>query len=175
MNSDSLLLRPAVAADVAFIVAIERLPESRKFVGQWSQERHASTLAGSDARYFVAESNSGEIQAFAILRGFAEASRSVELKRLVVASPGRGLGRRIVKQLMRIVFEEVQAHRMYLDVVEDNSRARHVYESLGFVYEGIMREADERDEEFISLYLMSMLDREYHAITSSQAAPPSPL
>jgi RimJ/RimL family protein N-acetyltransferase len=97
------------------------------------------------------------------------------LKRLVVASPGKGLGRQIVKQLMQIVFEEFKAHRMYLDVYEDNARARHVYESLGFVYEGIMREAGERDGEFISLYLMSMLDREYHAITSSQAAPLPPV
>lgn len=163
--TDSLLLRPAVAADIPWIASLERHPEARSFVGQWSEERHLQTLSSGDARYFVSGPESGAMQAFAILRGIEEASRSIELKRLVVATTGRGLGRQILKELMRIIFEEFQAHRMYLDVYEDNARARHVYESLGFVYEGIMREAGERDGEFISLHLMSMLDREFLNVT----------
>jgi diamine N-acetyltransferase len=161
--TDSTLLRPAVAADVPQISAMERLVGVRDFVGQWSEERHLRTLASDDARYFVSESAPGALQAYAILRGIGDASRSIELKRVVVAAPGRGLGRRILKELMRIAFEDLHAHRMFLDVFEDNTRARHVYESLGFVYEGIMREAGERGEQFISLHLMSMLDREYRA------------
>jgi len=143
---------------------MERLVGVRDFVGQWSEERHLRTLASEDARYFVSESAPGELQAYTILRGIGEASRSIELKRVVVAVPGRGLGRRILKELMRIAFEDFQAHRLFLDVFDDNARARHVYESLGFVYEGIMREAGERGEQFISLHLMSMLDREYRAV-----------
>jgi diamine N-acetyltransferase len=160
---DSMLLRPAVAEDVPQIAAMERRAEVRDFVGQWSEERHLLTLSNPDARYFVSELAPGELQAYAILRGIGEASRSIELKRVVVAAPGRGLGRRILHELMRIAFEDLHAHRMFLDVFEDNARARHVYESLGFVYEGIMREAGERNEQFISLHLMSMLDREYRA------------
>jgi RimJ/RimL family protein N-acetyltransferase len=159
--ADSILLRPAAVADVPQIAAMERRAEMRDFVGQWSEERHLQTLSNSDARYFVSESAPGELQAYAILRGIGEASRSIELKRVVVASPGRGLGRRILHELMRIAFEDFSAHRLFLDVFEDNARARHVYESLGFVYEGVMREAGERGEQFISLHLMSILDREY--------------
>jgi diamine N-acetyltransferase len=153
-----------MAGDVPLIAAMERLAAVRDFVGQWSEERHLRTLSNDDARYFVSESESGELQAYAILRGIGEASRSIELKRIVVAAPGRGLGRRILNDLIRIAFEELHAHRMFLDVYEDNARARHIYESLGFVYEGIMREAGERNEKFISLHLMSMLDREYRKI-----------
>jgi diamine N-acetyltransferase len=169
----SFLLRPAITSDIPSIVAIERLASARNFVGQWSQERHLQTLSSGDARYFVSEIDSGDLQAFAILRGMEEASRSIELKRLVVAAPGKGLGRRILTELTRIVFEEFRAHRMYLDVYEDNARARHLYESLGFVYEGVMREAGERAGEFISLHLMSMLDREWTA-KASLAAPGTP-
>ncbi len=161
----TFLLRPATAGDIPLIAAIERLPGFRNFVGQWSDERHLRTLASGDARYFVSDSPSGVLQAFAILRGIEEASRSIELKRLIVATPGRGLGRRILNELMRMTFEEFGAHRMFLDVYEDNARARHLYESQGFVYEGLMREAGERGGAFISLHLMSMLDREYWAKT----------
>jgi diamine N-acetyltransferase len=162
-SADSSPVRPALPADVPQIAALERLPAFRNFVGQWPEERHLRTLANADARYFVSESLSGSVQAFALLRGIEEASRSIELKRLVVAAPGQGLGGRIMHELMRIVFEEFHAHRMYLDVYEDNARARHLYSSLGFVCEGTMREAGERDGRFISLHLMSMLDREYWA------------
>jgi diamine N-acetyltransferase len=160
-TSDFTLLRPADVRDIPVIAALERIPDFRGFVGQWSEERHARTLANGDARYFVSDSESGAVRAFAILRGIEEASRSIELKRMVVATPGLGLGRRLLNQLMRIVFEEFRAHRMFLDVYEDNARARHLHESLGFVYEGIMREAGERGGEFISLHLMSILAREY--------------
>jgi diamine N-acetyltransferase len=165
LDAADSLLRPAVAADIPLIAALERRAEFRPFVGQWSEERHLQTLSSGDARYFVSELEGGTLQAFALIRGIQEASRSIELKRLVIATPGKGLGRQILKQLMRIVFEEFRAHRMFLDVYEDNARARHVYESLGFVYEGIMREAGERDEQFVSLHLMSMLDREYRERT----------
>jgi RimJ/RimL family protein N-acetyltransferase len=160
---DAKIVRPATAGDIPLIAAIERLPGFRNFVGQWSEERHLRTLASGDARYFVSDSPSGVMQAFAILRGLEEASRSIELKRLIVATPGRGLGRRILNELTRMVFEDFGAHRMFLDVYEDNARARHLYESQGFVYEGIMREAGERSGDFVALHLMSMLDREYRA------------
>jgi len=168
-----MLLRPAIADDIPAIVALERLPESAQFVGQWSEERHRATFAGSDARYFVCDAETAgseagaiergelKLRAFAILRGLAETSGAIELKRLVVHPPGRGQGRQILKELTRIAFEQFHAHRFFLDVFEDNARARHLYKSLGFVEEGAMREAARRNGAYCSLYLMSMLDREW--------------
>lgn len=158
-----MLLRPAIPADIPRIVALERAPTARNFVGQWSEERHFETMTGGDARYLVSEAESGELQAYAILRGLAESARSIELKRIVVATPQRGLGRKILTELIRMAFEELGAHRLFLDVFDDNARARHLYESLGFVYEGVLREAALRDGKFCSLRLMSLLDREYAA------------
>jgi len=154
-------LRPAVPADIPRIVALERTPHGRNFVGQWSEERHLATLTGGDARYFVSETESGELQAYAILRGLSEESGSIELKRVVVSTPERGLGRKILEELISIAFDGFHAHRLFLDVYDDNARARHVYESLGFQYEGVMREAAHRDGKFFDLHLMSILDREY--------------
>jgi diamine N-acetyltransferase len=153
--------RPAVPADIPRIVALERTPEARNFVGQWSEERHFETMTGGDARYFVSESAAGDLDAYAILRGLAEASRSIELKRIVIATPEQGLGRAFLGELIRMAFEEFRAHRLFLDVYEDNARARHLYESLGFVYEGTLREAALRDGRFCNLRLMSLLDREF--------------
>lgn len=168
---ESMLLRSARPEDIPAIVALERLPESTRFVGQWSEERHRATLAGADARYFVSDTayhqtdqaGTGSLRAFAILRGLAETSGSIELKRLVVHPPGQGLGRQILAELIRLAFEEFHAHRLFLDVFDDNPRARHLYQNLGFVDEGLLREAALRDGQYCSLHLMSLLDREYAA------------
>ena len=156
-----MLLRQAAPADLPAIIALERTPMAREFVGQWSEERHRATLSGGDARYYVSETEGGEVHAYAILRGIQEASRAIELKRLVVAVPERGLGRSMLKELMRIAFRELGAHRLFLDVYDDNVRARHLYESLGFQYEGVMREAALRDGHWCNLRLMSILESEY--------------
>jgi diamine N-acetyltransferase len=154
-------LRLATPDDIPAILALERTPMAREFVGQWSEDRHRATLAGGDARYFVSETEWNEVQAYAILRGIHENSRAIELKRIVVAIPERGLGRHMLKELMRIAFRELGAHRLFLDVYEDNSRARHLYESLGFQYEGLMREAARREDSWGNLCLMSILESEY--------------
>jgi len=156
-----MLLRIATVADVPAIVALEGNPIARQFVGQWSEERHRATMTGGDARYYVSEA-SGNIDAYVILRGISEDARSIELKRIVVGVPERGLGRRILTEVIRIAFRELGAHRIFLDVFEDNGRARHLYESLGFKYEGVMRESAHRDGRWFNLHLMSMLESEYN-------------
>jgi diamine N-acetyltransferase len=161
IESSAMLLRQATLDDVPAILALERTPMAREFVGQWSEDRHRATLAGGDARYFVSKTEWGEVQAYAILRGIQEGSRALELKRIVVAAPERGLGRRILSELMRIAFRELDAHRLFLDVYEDNARARHLYESLGFQYEGVMRDAARREDRWCNLHLMSILESEY--------------
>lgn len=157
-----MLLRIATSADMPAIITLERNPIARQFVGQWTEDRHRSTLAGGDARYYVSKSEAGEVEAYVILRGLTEDSRAIEIKRVVVGTPERGLGRRILTEIIRIAFTELRAHRLFLDVFEDNARARHLYESLGFKYEGVMRESAQRDGRWFNLHLMSMLESEYN-------------
>jgi diamine N-acetyltransferase len=163
-----MFLRRALPADVPRIIALERAPIARPFVGQWTEERHRATLASEDAGYYVSEIPGGELAAYAILRGLAETNRAIELKRIVVGVQGRGLGRRILEELMHIAFEELHAHRFFLDVYENNTRARHLYETLGFVYEGVIRDGAQRDGEFCNLRLMSILEHEYASRSGSR-------
>lgn len=94
----------------------------------------------------------GEAVGYVIL---ANLHKSVELRRIVVAEKGRGYGRAAVRQIKRLVFEELGAPRPWLDVKENNSRARHIYTSEGFTIEGTSRECLE------PLVIMSILEREY--------------
>ena len=78
----------------------------------------------------------------------------------MIAEPGQGVGRRALQAVIQKVFRELRAHRLWLDVFEDNNRARHVYRYLGFVEEGTLRECIKRGEAYRSLVVMSLLETE---------------
>jgi diamine N-acetyltransferase len=156
-------LRPARIEDISAIAAIERIPEYRTFVANWSEEEHRRSLSDPDVRYFVAVADAVDLAGFAILRGFASEHRSIELKRIVVRKPGNGIGGQMLRAILEYVFTGQKAHRLWLDVFETNIRAQHIYEKLGFRRDGVFREAIYRDGAWHSLLLMSLLDREYHA------------
>lgn len=64
----------------------------------------------------------------------------VEVRRIIVAEQGRGYGRAAMEWAKHFAFVESRAHRMYLEVVASNHRARRLYEGAGFVLEGTWRE-----------------------------------
>jgi len=154
-------LRTATTADISFIIGIEHSPEFHEYIGRWTNEEHVAEMRNPDTRYLIALDDSGDSIGYIILRGLQSEHRNIELKRIVVQSPGQGHGRQVLRLLLEKVFEELGAHRVWLDVFESNHRAQHVYSSLGFQQDGIFREAVYRDGRYHSLMLMSMLDREY--------------
>jgi RimJ/RimL family protein N-acetyltransferase len=70
---------------------------------------------------------------------------------------GRGLGTEATRLIIDYAFATVGVHRIELQVYDFNPRARHVYESVGFVHEGTMRDALRWDGEWVDCHLMGML------------------
>lgn len=155
------VLRPATEKDLANILALERTPEFHNLVGTWTEEEHARALQDADLQYLIILDATDATAGFAILRGILSPHMNVELKRLVIAAPGHGLGQRALAALKALAFDSLGAHRLWLDVFATNARALHVYRKAGFRQEGTLREAIYRDGEFHTLLLFAMLDREY--------------
>ena len=132
-------LRRATRDDLPYLLQLEQKFCSLGFVGGDDASVHERQMADADCLYDMVEEQ-GERAGYVILRGLASINRSVELKRIVIAEPGRGLGRQVLRALIDEVFGKLAAHRLWLDVYEDNPRARHIYRSLGFVEEGTLRE-----------------------------------
>jgi diamine N-acetyltransferase len=131
-----MTLRRASIQDVTFIVALEQKFRGHNLVGSDDVATHERQMNDPDCQYWIVEhgdSPAGHI----ILRGIQSVDRSVELKRIVISEPGRGLGRIALRATISKVFDELGAHRLWLDVFEHNARARHVYRSVGFVEEGV--------------------------------------
>jgi RimJ/RimL family protein N-acetyltransferase len=151
-------LRLAHPSDVPFIMATERIRGFDKLVGRWSEEAHLAALRSPDHAYLLGAGLAGERMAFAIVRDLDDARGNVCLKRMAVAAPGQGIGSSFLGMVVRWVFTKTDAHRLWLDVLADNARARHVYLAHGFVEEGRLRAAYKLpDESRIDLIRMSLL------------------
>ncbi len=155
----SMTLRRALATDMPFILQQEDKFRDLGFVGGDDAPTHQRLLSDPDCLYLLIEAN-GAAAGYAILRGLTSVDANVELKRIVIAEPGQGVGRQALAAVIRKVFQEFRAHRLWLDVYQDNHRARHVYRSIGFVEEGVLRECRKRGETYRSLVVMSILETE---------------
>jgi len=125
-------LAPACAEDTRAIAELEHRPENAPFIWARSAAEHRELMTDPDVQYLRIEDDAGAFIGFVQLTGLSEASGSVRLRRIVMDTPGRGLGRRAMLALCALVFGEWGMERVWLDVFEDNARARHIYESFGF-------------------------------------------
>jgi RimJ/RimL family protein N-acetyltransferase len=156
----SLILRRTIETDLDFVVAAERSEENRAFISVWTREQHAAALEDEDVVHLIIEKDKSRV-GYVILAGLKNQNQSVEFRRIVVAEKGCGIGREALRHVEQMAFEEFGAHRLWLDVKDFNERARKLYESEGFVTEGILRDCIRQGDKWESLVLMSMLRQEY--------------
>ncbi|GAC1302692.1 MAG: hypothetical protein NVSMB21_00940 [Vulcanimicrobiaceae bacterium] len=85
-------LERADASDVASIVALETHPSMTPYLGSWTAERHARSLADPDYRYYVVRDGARALEGFAIVAAYNAKFRWYEIARLAVREPGGGRG-----------------------------------------------------------------------------------
>ena len=136
----NLSLVRATISDLPYILATERQEGNEEFVGRWSEEKHRRALQDGRHAYFVGQVNEKPV-GFVILRDWGSPEQVILLKRIAVSRPGNGLGKSLLAALVERVFQETDAHRLWLGVFPDNLRARRAYEAVGFVAEGLARGA----------------------------------
>jgi RimJ/RimL family protein N-acetyltransferase len=73
----------------------------------------------------------------------------------------RGYGADAIRAFLGFLFDTVGLHRVWLGTVDHNTRARHVYEKLGFVQEGVMRRSDLVDGRWVDSVIYGILEDEY--------------
>lgn len=157
-------LRPTMSSDIEFVLSLERDPENLSFITPWERTQHEAAIRFPDFRHFILEGGPGlDAVGFLILIGCRSQHQSLELKRMVVQSKGQGYGRAALRVVKKVAFDDLGAHRLWLDVKKKNTRAQVFYDSEGFVVEGELRESVKVAGGFESLIVMSMLQGEFAA------------
>jgi RimJ/RimL family protein N-acetyltransferase len=77
---------------------------------------------------------------------------------------GLGYGTLATKLVLEYAFERLNLHCVFLGVNEEHKRARKLYERVGFLREGVLREQFWRNGRYYNLIRMSMLEDEYRKV-----------
>lgn|SRR5215472_8042498 len=141
--------------DLPFLCEIEQRFAKLGFVHSDNLCTHQHQMNDPDYAYYTVEQGEGFV-GYVILRGLSSINHSLELKRIVIADPGKGLGRQVLLAVIDRAFGEFRANRLWLDVYEDNHRARHVYRSLGFVEETTSANSPKNGRCHRALVIMSI-------------------
>ena len=90
---------------------------------------------------------------------------SLDITRIYIADPSnrnKGLGEEALKLVIEYSFIQLHRERITLDYFTGNKPAARLYEKLGFVNEGVMRNSGKKNGRYVDLHLMSMLRAEYY-------------
>ncbi|WP_060860230.1 GNAT family N-acetyltransferase [Paenibacillus riograndensis] len=177
-NGHSMRLRYMDALDFGHL---QRWSLSADFLKQWAGPSFTYPLdhkqltnyleganhpAESDKLIYCAvEGEEQQVVGHISLSAIDRANGSARISRVIVdpAQQGRGIGQRMIQELLRIGFDGLRLHRLSLGAFSFNQAALKCYERAGFIREGIQREAALFGENYTDCIQLSILDREWRA------------
>lgn len=171
LTGTKVVLRPVRVEDATGLGAVSaeslRLTGTQYRASPEELEHWYATRADVEDRLdlSIVERATGEWVGEAVLNDLRHEDRCCNF-RILLASPAhfdRGLGTEAATLLLAHAFDTVGLHRVELEVLAVNPRARHVYERLGFVHEGTKRESLRVDGDWVDAHTMAMLAPEWRA------------
>jgi len=127
----STTLRPATVADLPFITTLERLPESREHIGQWSDWEHLGAIEGRNGRSHWIIERDGERAGYLIAYDCRAHDCGFYVKRILVDRKDGGTGSAALRAFVERALSQANVSCVWLMVREANARGRHIYEKLG--------------------------------------------
>ncbi|WP_410511045.1 GNAT family N-acetyltransferase [Paenibacillus sp. BR2-3] len=178
-NEDEIILRYFREDDFGYLKSWSVSPE---FLKQWAGPSLTFPLEDQELRKYMEDSNhpvhsklliysavhkaSGQVVGHISLAAIDRDNRSARVGRVVLdpVYRGRGIGKRMMNEMLRIAFEGLELHRVSLGAFDFNTSALNSYEAAGFRREGIQREAAWFSDRYVDCIEMSILDREWREI-----------
>ncbi len=74
---------------------------------------------------------------------------------------GKGYAQEALRELLRIAFEELKLHKLWVITFKENERMQHVMKKFGFKKEGIMKEEYYNKGEYHDVIRFALLEKEY--------------
>jgi diamine N-acetyltransferase len=159
LESDKIRIKFTKTEHLPKIIKIEQ--DNSDFIGQYNFNEHKAVIENDNELHFsIFDKSDNALIGHIILAGLRNIKESIEFRRIVVSKKGKGFGTDSMKLIKKYCFDNLNAHRIWLDVLEANFNAIKLYESQGFRIEEILRDSVKRDGKYCSLLLMSILNSE---------------
>ncbi len=148
-----------------------RLTGTREAFTLEQVETHCSQIETADDRVDFGILANGRLIGEVVFNHIDKTNRCASLRTAIWYRDmrNRGYGGEALALALEYGFETLELNRVELEVYAFNPRARHVYEKLGFVPEGVRREALWWDGQPVDAITMGLLRPEFTAAVSSTA------
>ena len=171
LYGENVYLRPLQKGDAQDFVSWFGDIEVTRFLGMEPLTQNKATtwfnglLRDSTGKYFgIVKRNDKKLIGYAFLAGISKRHKIAKEFGIVIGEKeewGKGYGTEATKLMLEYGFSVLKLHRIQLLVLDFNRRALGMYRKLGFVREGIQREARIVNEEWHDVIMMSMLEKEF--------------
>jgi RimJ/RimL family protein N-acetyltransferase len=170
LRTERLTIRPMRADDAAALLASTEEPESRRLTGTHHRFTLEQTQAWCSSRdeqndrwdLVIEDAADGAWLGELAVNDWDPDNRSCGIRiALEPHARGHGIGPEAMSAVIDHLFTATPAHRLELDVYSINPRAIAVYEHLGFVREGVKRDALLWDGTYSDAIQMSVLRPEW--------------
>jgi RimJ/RimL family protein N-acetyltransferase len=153
IDSPELLIQWAGPTQFAFPLSTEQL------------EVYLSGSDGTTPRHLIYTATTAfdEARGHIELGAIDHVNRTCSICRVLVAPSyrGKGLSQPMVREALRIGFEDMDLRRIELKVYSFNSAAIRCYEQAGFVREGVLRKAIKVNDAYWDTVLMAILREDW--------------
>ncbi|WP_263732506.1 GNAT family N-acetyltransferase [Cellulomonas sp. SG140] len=172
LQGEMIVLRPLEGRDADAVYELLSDPEGRRLVGGTRQYTRAeipaaiARAAASEDRLVLAVTANGDdeylgqIALESIDPVVGAASVTLQMR---PAYRGRGYGTEAIELVLGFAFDGLGLHRVGIEVLAINARAKSLYENLGFRVEGRLRDAYRDGDGWCDGILMGLLEDEYRA------------
>lgn len=118
---------------------------------------------GNAVRCAIVETGKDEILGLVSLVSIDYLNGSAEFHIMIgdTENQGKGIGTFAVNEMLHHAFYNLNLHRVELTVLNENERAKHLYEKCGFHLEGCKRKARYKDGQYSDVLLYSILKSEF--------------
>ena len=164
IESQRLRLRRANLADLSYIINLQVKPENLKFIVPFDEKFHTKILTSNCAAkmdVIVEEQSTNKPVGYFMLSELDNPHNKVEITHVIMDKKNCGYGIESLQALLKWIFDVKNYNRVFLDCKTYNEVAIHLYESLGFKREGILRENILTNGVYEDLILFGMLKNEY--------------
>ncbi|MGW0799846.1 GNAT family N-acetyltransferase [Streptomyces sp. NPDC002692] len=166
LDGELVKLRPVTVDDVVALTPMLRDAQVKRLTGYRDDPGEAQLRAWYGNRgdqedrldLAVVDKATGRVVGEAVLNEWDADNESCNFRiAFVPDAHGRGLGTEATRLIVGYGFTRLGLHRISLEVYAFNPRARRVYEKVGFVAEGVLRDALLWEGERVDAVVMSIL------------------
>ena len=107
---------------------------------------------------------SDKILGLVSLTSIDQLNQSAEFHIMIGSSENQGIGivTFAVNEMLKQAFYNLNLQRIELTVLENNERAKHLYEKCGFKFEGIKRKSNYKNGVFVNMQMYAILKEEFN-------------